>query len=144
LRSAGELSLTLRDNSYIAVGHGRVGVRDHQKGTMSIRAYAPGAERPLLDLLTGGRRGGKRGKLATTGLRPEADKREDLVLLNSLLEQGVVWPVTDRVFALNQIADAHRYVQSERKAGDVVIEVQAMPQSLSGGELEQNAGAAAG
>lgn len=50
LRSAGELSLTLRDNSYVAVGHGRVGVRDHQKGTMSIRAYAPGAERPLLDL----------------------------------------------------------------------------------------------
>ena len=72
-------------------------------------------------MLTGGQRGGKRGKLATTGLRPEADKRVDLDMLNSLLEQGAVWPVTDRVFSLDQIVEAHRYVEREVKAGDVVV-----------------------
>ena len=72
-------------------------------------------------MLTGGQRGGKRGKLATTGLRPEADKLRDLDLLSTLLEQGAVWPVTDRVFPLDQIVEAHRYVEREVKAGDVVV-----------------------
>src|SRR5690606_40785215 len=72
-------------------------------------------------MLTGGRRRGKRGKLATTGLRPEADKRKDLDMLNALLEAGAVRPVTDRAFPLAQIADAHRYVEREVKAGDVIV-----------------------
>ncbi|MCP8883651.1 NAD(P)-dependent alcohol dehydrogenase [Devosia sp. XJ19-1] len=72
-------------------------------------------------MLTGGQRGGKRGKLATTGLRPELDKRGDLEILNALLEQGAVRPVTDRTFPLARIAEAHRYVETETKAGDVVV-----------------------
>lgn len=75
-------------------------------------------------MLTGGQRGGKRGKLATTGLRAESDKLKDLHVLNRLLEQGAIRPVTDRVFPLNQIVEAHRYVEREVKAGDVVV---AMP-----------------
>jgi NADPH:quinone reductase-like Zn-dependent oxidoreductase len=72
-------------------------------------------------MLTGGQRGGRRGKLATTGLRPEADKLKDLHMLNTLLDQGAVWPVTDRVFPLDLIVEAHRYVEREVKAGDVVV-----------------------
>lgn len=79
-------------------------------------------------MLTGGRRGDKRGKLATTGLRPVADKLRDLGLLNDLLAQGVVRPVVDRIFPLGQVAEAHRYVESEQKAGDVVVEVTPNPQ----------------
>ncbi len=75
-------------------------------------------------MLTGGQRGGKRGKLATSGLRAESDKLKDLHVLNRLLEQGAIRPVTDRVFPLNQIVEAHRYVEREVKAGDVVV---AMP-----------------
>ena len=75
-------------------------------------------------MLSGGQRGGKRGKLATTGLRADSDKLKDLHLLNGLLEQGAIRPVTDRVFPLNQIVEAHRYVEREVKAGDVVV---AMP-----------------
>lgn len=75
-------------------------------------------------MLTGGQRGGKRGKLATTGLRAESDKLKDLHVLNRLLEQGAIRAVTDRVFPLNQIVEAHRYVEREVKAGDVVV---AMP-----------------
>ena len=78
-------------------------------------------------MLTGGRRGGKRGKLATTGLRPVPDKLQDLLVLNELLTKGIVRPVTDRIFALSEIADAHRYVEAETKAGDVIV---AMPVAL--------------
>lgn len=78
----------------------------------------------LMLMLTGGQRGGKRGKLATTGLRAEADKLKDMHVLNTLLEQGAVRPVTDKMFRLDQIVEAHRYVEREVKAGDVVV---AMP-----------------
>lgn len=63
----------------------------------------------------------RRGRLATTGLRPAAMKRVDLELLNELLASGAVRPVTDRRFALAEIAEAHRYVDSARKAGDVIV-----------------------
>ncbi|WP_297112055.1 NAD(P)-dependent alcohol dehydrogenase [uncultured Devosia sp.] len=72
-------------------------------------------------MLTGGRRGSKRGRLATTGLRAETDKLKDLHILNRLLEQGAIRPVTDRTFPLDQIVEAHRYVEREVKAGDVVV-----------------------
>ncbi|WP_338720000.1 NAD(P)-dependent alcohol dehydrogenase [Devosia sp. XK-2] len=89
-------------------------------------------------MLTGGKRGGKRGKLATTGLRGEADKLKDLHILNTLLEQGVVRAVTDRIFPLNQIVEAHRYVERETKAGDVVVTmpVAQAPLMLSAREWE--------
>jgi NADPH:quinone reductase-like Zn-dependent oxidoreductase len=92
-------------------------------------------------MLTGGQRGGKRGKLATTGLRPEADKLKDLQVLNTLLEQGAVWPVTDRVFRLDQIVEAHRYVEREVKAGDVVV---AMPVTEAALQLTEATGATQG
>jgi NADPH:quinone reductase-like Zn-dependent oxidoreductase len=92
-------------------------------------------------MLTGGQRGGKRGKLATTGLRPEADKVKDLHMLSTLLEQGAVWPVTDRVFPLDQIVEAHRYVEREVKAGDVVV---AMPVVEAAPRLTEAAGAIPG
>lgn len=66
---------------------------------------------------------GKRGKLATTGLRPVNAKLKDLQTLVELVEAGAVRAVTDRRFPLAEIADAHRYVETERKAGDVVVEV---------------------
>ncbi len=74
----------------------------------------------LWDMLTT-RKGPKRAKLATTGLRPEADKLKDLEVLNDLLAAGAVRPVIDRRFALAEIVEAHRYVDSETKAGDVLV-----------------------
>ncbi|MGV8855410.1 MAG: NAD(P)-dependent alcohol dehydrogenase [Devosia sp.] len=67
------------------------------------------------------RKGAKRARLATTGLRPEADKRRDLEVLNALLTAGAVRPVTDRRFALDDIVAAHRYVDGQTKAGDVLV-----------------------
>jgi NADPH:quinone reductase-like Zn-dependent oxidoreductase len=69
------------------------------------------------------RRPGKRGKLATTGLRPISAKLKDLAVLVELVEAGAVRAVTDRRFPLAEVAAAHRYVETERKAGDVVVDV---------------------
>ena len=49
--------------------------------------------------------------------------REDLQFLKALAEGGQIKPVIDRRFALGQTADAHRYVDTGRKRGCVVITV---------------------
>jgi NADPH:quinone reductase-like Zn-dependent oxidoreductase len=66
---------------------------------------------------------GYRAKLATTGLRPEAEKRRDMQLLSELAAAGKLRAVIDRHYPLEAIAEAHRYVETGRKVGSVVIEV---------------------
>lgn len=50
---------------------------------------------------------------------------ESLMLLKKLVETGTIRPVIDRCYPLEQIAEAHRYVDTGRKRGTVVITVRA-------------------
>lgn len=46
---------------------------------------------------------------------------EDLRYLDGLLADGKIRPVIDRIFPLEELSDAHRYVESGVKKGNVVI-----------------------
>ena len=50
-------------------------------------------------------------------------RREDLVLLGELATKGEIRPVIDRTYALDDIVDAHRYVDNGHKRGNVVVTV---------------------
>ena len=50
-------------------------------------------------------------------------RREDLVSLGELATKGEIRPVIDRTYALDDIVDAHRYVDKGHKRGNVVITV---------------------
>lgn len=53
--------------------------------------------------------------------------KADLVVIKSLIEDGTIRPIIDRVYPLHEIVEAHRYVDTGRKRGSVVIMIDGLP-----------------
>jgi NADPH:quinone reductase-like Zn-dependent oxidoreductase len=75
------------------------------------------------------------GSLTAGGLHITVDdstprlRAADLPFLTELVEAGRLKPVIDRSYALEQIVEAHRYVDEGHKKGNVVIAVGAQGRS---------------
>jgi NADPH:quinone reductase-like Zn-dependent oxidoreductase len=75
----------------------------------------------LRQMLWTSRFGRQKAQLVFAGLRPTEEKQGYLALLLDLVKAGKFKPVIDRSYPLEEIAEAHRYVETGRKTGNVVI-----------------------
>lgn len=67
----------------------------------------------------------KKGGIYKTvgGLEVASESKEQLALIKKLYENGYLKAVIDKTFSLDNIAEAHRYVDTGRKKGNVIVRI---------------------
>ena len=75
----------------------------------------------LFQMLWTSQVGAKKALFSATGLLPSAELNMLLKELNPIIEGGHLKTVIDRRYSLGDIADAHRYVDTGHKKGNLVV-----------------------
>ena len=60
---------------------------------------------------------------------PPRYRKDDVLFLKALLEAGEYRPVVDRTYPLEDVVEAHRYVETRQKVGNVVLTLNGGPSS---------------
>lgn len=87
------------------------------KGIYMSTELGPGSQNPFLAIITP-MLGGKRVLFPLPTIH-----RNDVEFLKELVITGQYKPVIDRVYSLDEITEAHRYVDTGQKTGNVVIRI---------------------
>lgn len=66
---------------------------------------------------------GKKAKFSATGLRPASELRVFINELKTLFEADQIKTVIDRTYSLDETPDAHRYIDTGRKKGNVIVRI---------------------
>jgi len=77
--------------------------------------------RNLFQMLWTSKLGHKKAKFAATGMRPVKELRFMLNELTELFEKNVIQTIIDKQFPLVETANAHTYVDTGHKKGNVVV-----------------------
>ncbi len=78
----------------------------------------------LLQMISTSLFGTKKAKFSATGMLKENELRALLVTLVEIVKEGRLKTVIDRQYPLEKVAEAHTYIDSGHKKGNVVIVVQ--------------------
>lgn len=66
---------------------------------------------------------GKRALFVAAGIRPVNEKINNLHYLSELLKDKKIKTIIDRRYSLNDIVEAHRYVETGHKKGNVILSI---------------------
>lgn len=116
---------TLNANAYDLI-YDTVGVRSFAECRHALTAngvYAsPVLGMPLLrDMMVTAVFGKKKAKFSATGALPPKETKRLLEVLIEIIEAGNLKGIFDRSYPLDQIAEAHKYVEQGHKRGNVVL-----------------------
>jgi NADPH:quinone reductase-like Zn-dependent oxidoreductase len=75
----------------------------------------------LRDMVVTGFCGSKKAKFAAAGMSKPSVHREELTEILALMAKDQFLPVMDRTYPLADLVEAHRYVETGRKRGNVVV-----------------------